>query len=97
MARIDDLISRVGDERLRRDLEDSVKHLRNGLKFGLVFEEHEPEVLATPGVPIRAGSLALDAEGRVVEVVSVDGSVAAVRRENAGGGGALEPGGAFLR
>ena len=90
MARIDDLIRRVGDERLRRDLEGSVKDLRAGLNFGLVFEAHEPEVLATPGVPIRVGSLSLDADDRVVEVLSVKDSTATVRYAETmsrGGGG----------
>ena len=67
-----------------------MKDLRDRLPFGLVFEEHEPEVLATSGAPIRAGSLAIDAEGRVVEVVSVDGAKAAVLASKTAGSGKPE-------
>ena len=88
MAQIDDLVSRVGEERLRRDLEAAVGQFRDGLKFGLVFEEHEPEVLPTPEVPVRAGSLAMDRSGRVVAVTSVRGEgPEAVAKVRAGGGG----------
>ena len=85
MALIDDLIGRVGDERLRSDLAAAVGQLRGGLKFGLVFEEHEPEVLPMPEVPVRVGSLAVDHSGSVVTVTSLSGegpqAVATVRRE----------------
>ena len=85
MALIDDLVGRVGGERLRSDLAAAVAQLRDGLKFGLVFEEHEPEVMPTPEVPVRAGSLAVDRSGSVVSVISISGegpdAVATVRRE----------------
>ena len=71
MALIDDLISRVTNEGLRADLENAVGRLREGLNFGLVFEEHELDVLPTPEVPVRAGSLAMDNFGRLVTVESV--------------------------
>ena len=85
MAQIDDLVGRVRDEGLRSELEAAVGQFRDGLKFGLVFEEHEPEVLPTPGMTVRAGSLAVDRAGRVVSVTSVRGeglqAVVTVRRE----------------
>lgn len=44
------------------------------LRSGLVFEEHEPEVLPTPEVPVRAGSLAVDRAGGVVAAAGLWGA-----------------------
>ena len=58
MAQIDDLVKLVDDERLRRELEQAVKKLRKGREFGLVFEEHIPEVIALPDLPLEVGGWA---------------------------------------
>ena len=58
MAEIDDLVRLVGDERLRRDLEQAVKKVAQGHQFGLVFEEHIHEVIALPGQPLEVGGWA---------------------------------------
>ena len=45
------------------------RSLRKSGSFGLVFEEHLPESIALPGLPIKVGSRALrrdDPEGRTV-------------------------------
>ena len=86
MAEINDLVKRVGDERLRRDLEQAVKKLRKSRKFGLVFEEHIPEVIALPGQPLEVGGWALRSGSfKPVQILSLDGDTADVRA--AGGGG----------
>lgn len=86
MAEINDLVNRVGDEQLRRDLEQAVKKLCKSRKFGLVFEEHIPEVLALPGQPLEVGGWAQrSGSPKPVQILSLDGDAAAVRV--AGGGG----------
>jgi adenine-specific DNA-methyltransferase len=57
MARLDDLIARVGDAALRRELEVALAELKRRQRFGLVFEEHVPETTALYGLPVQVGSL----------------------------------------
>jgi hypothetical protein len=44
MAKIEDLIQQIPDERLRKGIAAEVKALKKTKKFGLVFEEHLPEI-----------------------------------------------------
>lgn len=84
MARIDDLVKLVDNERLRRDLEHAVKKLRKGRQFGLVFGEHIPEVLALPGQPLEVGGWAQrSGSSQPVQILSLGSDMADVR---AGGG-----------
>lgn len=87
MARIDELVKQVGDERLRGELEQAVKKLRKGREFGLVFEEHVPEVIALPGLPLRVGGWAQMPDFSLRRIVSLNGDEAEVRA-NGGGVGA---------
>jgi len=57
MAKIEDLIDRIGDESLRDAIAAEVKELKKTKRFGLVFEEHLPETVRLPNVAIRKGSL----------------------------------------
>lgn len=57
MARLDDLIEHVGDIALRKELQAALTQIKRQQRFGLVFEEHIPEVTALTGVPVRVGSL----------------------------------------
>ena len=57
MARIDELIGEVPDPTLRRSLAAALGKLRSTRRFGLVFEDHIPETVAIPGLPIEIGSL----------------------------------------
>lgn len=57
MAAIDDLIAQIEDEALRDRLRDEVKRLTKEKKFGLVFEEHLPELTPVYSATIRQGSL----------------------------------------
>ena len=83
MAKIDDLLEEVGDAKLRAELRRAVKELRNSRNFGLVFEEHIPEEVALPGLPVRQGSLVQirtrPDDTTKYEVVSLNGTTAAVR------------------
>ena len=92
MARIDELVKQVCGlvkqvcgERLRGELELAVKKLRKGREFGLVFEEHVPEVIALPGLPLRVGGWAQMPDFSLRRIVSLDGDEAEAR-VNGGGG-----------
>lgn len=52
---LDALISRIEDAALRRDLNAQIRLLRRKRQFGLVFEEHLPELVNLPHHPIRRG------------------------------------------
>jgi len=55
MAKIEDLIAQIPDERLRKGIAAEVKALKRTKKFGLVFEEHLPETVRLPKLPVRIG------------------------------------------
>lgn len=57
MAKIEDLIERIPNESLRKAIASEVKILKKTKKFGLVFEEHLPETVRLPLLPIRPGEL----------------------------------------
>jgi adenine-specific DNA-methyltransferase len=57
MAKIEDLIAQIPDERLRKSIAAEVKVLKKTKKFGLVFEEHLPETVRLPGLQIKPGDL----------------------------------------
>jgi len=57
MAKIEDLISQIPDERLRKAIGAEVKALKKTKKFGLVFEEHLPETVRLPRLPVIVGEL----------------------------------------
>jgi adenine-specific DNA-methyltransferase len=57
MAKIEDLIAQIPDERLRKGIAAEVKALKKTKKFGLVFEEHLPETVRLPRLPVKAGEL----------------------------------------
>ena len=57
MAKLDDLISQVADNKLRDRLVEAATELRQTKKFGLVFEEHIPETVVLPSAGLRKGSV----------------------------------------
>ena len=57
MAKIEDLIAQIPDERLRKAMAGEIKALKKTKKFGLVFEEHLPETVRLPRLPVREGEL----------------------------------------
>lgn len=64
MAKIEDLVAQIQNERLRKAIAAEVKALKKTTKFGLVFEEHLPETVRMPLLPVRVGELvALKREG----------------------------------
>jgi adenine-specific DNA-methyltransferase len=59
MAAIEDLIKQVADPGLREQLAAEVARLKATKRFGLVFEEHLPELLRLPSLPARGGTRVL--------------------------------------
>lgn len=57
MARLDDLVARVAEPALRRELEAALADTKRRQRFGLVFEEHIPEMSVLVGQPVQTGSL----------------------------------------
>ena len=57
MAKIEDLIAQIPDERLRKGISAEVKALKRTKRFGLVFEEHLPETVRLPKLGVKEGEL----------------------------------------
>ena len=57
MAKIENLIAQIPDERLRKGIAAEVKALKKTKKFGLVFEEHLPETVRLPRLTVKPGDL----------------------------------------
>lgn len=60
MALIEDLVSEVADPDLRMQLQAAVRALKSHKRFGLVFEDHIPEMAIIPDAPISAGDIVID-------------------------------------
>ena len=86
MSAIHDLIAQIGDPRLRERLAAEWKAASTGRKFGLVFEEHLPELLPLPKAKPRRGDLVCRRQGALKEVWQVksvkNGVVTAVRPQD---------------
>lgn len=67
MPAILDLIGQVEDKRLRERLQREWGALSREKKFGLVFEEHLPELLPVYDIPVRPGDLAARKNGSLTE------------------------------
>ena len=57
MAKIEDLIAQIPDERLKKAIGAEVRELKKNKKFGLVFEEHLPETVRLPKLLVKEGEL----------------------------------------
>jgi adenine-specific DNA-methyltransferase len=56
MARIEDLIKDIADPRLRDQIANEVAKLKSKKRFGLVFEEHLPEIVQMPRLAVKPGA-----------------------------------------
>ena len=85
MARIEDEIDKIVDPVLRATLIDEVKKLKTDKRFGLVFEEHLPELVPIYGAKIKCRSL-VARRGRTFtetfKVVRVHEGIAEVEKSN---------------
>ena len=74
MAAIHDLIKQIEDDVLRERIAAETKRLLSRKRFGLVFEEHLPEMAVMYGAKLRPGSIVvrrgdgLDSKWRVLSV-----------------------------
>ena len=57
MAKIEELVRQISDAKLRDEIAGEIKELKKQKRFGLVFEEHLPEMLRLPKVKIRLGNV----------------------------------------
>ena len=83
MAKIEDLIRQISDERLRAELASEVRELKKQKHFGLVFEEHLPEMLRLPKAAIRVGNVVAHRDGsgsEVWRVIEITGKKAKCRQ-----------------
>jgi len=88
MARLEDLIKDVADPLLRNQIAGEVGKLKARKKFGLVFEQHLPEVVQLPGLAIRAGARVAKATdkaaGSFVVTATVNGKRVSIVPERGG-------------
>lgn len=70
MAKVEDLIKNIPDAQLRGEIAHEVAKLKSEKKFGLVFEEHLPEQVLLPGLPIKPGARVVK-RGAESEIFSV--------------------------
>ena len=83
MAKIEDLIAQIPDERLRKGIAAEVKALKKTKKFGLVFEEHLPETVRLPKLPVKPGevvALKRESGNQIWRVKSIHKNVATCDR-----------------
>lgn len=85
MARIEEKIAEIADPALRQSIGRMAK-LKKHTRFGLVFEEHQPEVVPIYGQRIKRGErVAKDRQSlRVPQVVSVKDGMAVCEQEKGG-------------
>ena len=57
MAKLEDLIAQLPNDKLRAAIAAEVRELKRSRRFGLVFEEHLPETVRLPKVSVRVGHL----------------------------------------
>ena len=87
MARIEEKIADIADPALRQIIGEEVAKLKKHTRFGLVFEEHQPEVVPIYGRRIKRGERVAKKTGNLSEiwrVVSVKDGVAVCEQEKGG-------------
>ncbi|NJN99416.1 MAG: hypothetical protein HC875_37620 [Anaerolineales bacterium] len=73
MAFLEDKIDEIRDPELRRIILQEVKKLKSEKKFGLVFEEHLPELAPIYNAPIRPGDTVAQKSGALTDTYAVTG------------------------
>lgn len=86
MAKLEDLVSEIAEPALRGRIAAELARLKAKKKFGLVFEEHIPETILLPDLPIKAGVRVVQKEraGETFLVVGVNGNKVRLRPERSG-------------
>jgi adenine-specific DNA-methyltransferase len=89
MARVDDLVAQIADKALRQKLESALSDMKRRQRFGLVFEEHIPEMTALLGLDVSVGAAVQrrnDTEAKQLYTVSTVSRNGTVTLEPQGGG-----------
>jgi len=84
MARIEEKIAEIADAKLRQAIAEEVAKLKKRTRFGLVFEEHQPEVVPVFGKRVKRGERVARKTGSLAEiwrVVSVKDGQALCEKE----------------
>lgn len=68
MARIEEKIAEIADAPLRQAIAEEVAKLKKRTRFGLVFEEHQPEAVPVHGARIKRGERVAKKTGSLTEV-----------------------------
>jgi len=68
MARLEDKIAEIADAGLRQAIAEEVAKLKKRTRFGLVFEEHQPEVVPVFGQRIKHGERVARKTGSLAEI-----------------------------
>lgn len=87
MARIEEKIAEIADPALRQIIAEEVANLKKHTRFGLVFEDHQPEVVPIYGKRIKRGERVAKKTGTLSEiwrVVSVKDGLAVCEQEKGG-------------
>jgi adenine-specific DNA-methyltransferase len=87
MARIEEKIAEIADPALRQIIGEEVAKLKKNTRFGLVFEEHQPEVVPIYGKRIKRGERVAKKTGNLSEiwrVLSVKDGLAVCEQEKGG-------------
>ncbi len=71
MAKLQDLIKTIPDPKLRDEIARAADELARQTKFGLVFEEHIPELAQLPALPPRVGDRVCKRGGKTTETFRV--------------------------
>ncbi|WP_295403350.1 hypothetical protein [uncultured Thiocystis sp.] len=67
MAHLEDKIADITDVDLRQTIAEEVAKLKKGTRFGLVFEDHQPEVLPIYDAHIKRGERVARKAGKLTE------------------------------
>jgi len=73
MARLEDLVARIPDRALAKEIEGALANLKRRRRFGIVFEEHIPEMSTLTGLQVGVGMLVQqrnDLTGQVIYSVT---------------------------
>ena len=86
MAQLEDLIQDIADPRLRAQITSEVGQLKTRKKFGLVFEQHLPETVQLPSLPVKPGTRVAYRDGRtgLFTVSGINGKTATILPEAGG-------------
>lgn len=68
MARLEDKIAEIADASLRQAIGEEVSKLKKRTRFGLVFEEHQPEVVPIHGARIKRGERVALRTGNLTDI-----------------------------